>query len=575
MTIEQSYLQVEKYAGDGVTKTFGFGFRVFEAADIVVIATDTSGVESTLNPETDYTVAINSSGFGGTVTIGKTPITNTVLVITRRVPVKQEVDLVNQGEFYAETHEEVFDRLTAIAQDMYEQLSRTLVVPISQNKTPQQVLTEVLDIAATANAYVATAKQILVDNQVVRDEVKSYAKTAQTLEPYKDEIQNVSANIGSVTVVFESLTDVKKVANNINNVNKAAANETNINAAVSNASNINTVSTNIADVKNVARIAPSVVTVANSTGQIESVLDYIDPITTVGGSIEAIREIAGDIDSETWSDTEDYGNVGDAITSRKPVGGNIVIVAENIDKIQAIGPIVSEIETVGKIPNDVKKVSSISSAVSTVSDIQAHVTAVSGISADVQTVSRNRSAVSTVSSSVSNVNTVATNIASVQTVSANINDVKAVSQIKDKVVAVSEFAPQAQTIIDNADAIQSVGGYADEIRTVASGLTSEIESGVEDYGNVGDAIGDPVLTGGEVKTVADFIPTLNENLELIQSAPSYAERAEAAAKIAENAAEAIGDPISKTEATNTFVGKDSFAEEFNALNGTFDYGDLS
>lgn len=177
MTIETPFLNVEKYAGDGVTKTFGFGFRTFEAVDVVVVAADANGVETTLNPETDYYVSRNSSGQGGTVTLAKAPAAETVLVITRRVPVKQEVDLVDQGAFFAETHEEVFDRLTAIAQDMREELDRTLVVPVSSNETPQQVLYRILEIANKANQYAQQAKdtyekviETLTEIEDIRDE---------------------------------------------------------------------------------------------------------------------------------------------------------------------------------------------------------------------------------------------------------------------------------------------------------------------------------------------------------------------------------------------------------------------
>lgn len=171
MTIETPILQVEKYAGDGVTKTFGFGFRTFSTADVVVVATDASGVESVLNPESDFYITSNSSGIGGTVTLASALPKNAVLVITRKIPIKQEIDLVNQGEFYAETIETAFDRLTAIAQDMYEQLGRTLVVPITENSTPQQVLENILTVAATANGYAEAAKAVHEDVVVKYDEI--------------------------------------------------------------------------------------------------------------------------------------------------------------------------------------------------------------------------------------------------------------------------------------------------------------------------------------------------------------------------------------------------------------------
>lgn len=172
MTIETPFLNVEKYAGDGVTKTFGFGFRTFEAVDVVVVAADANGVETTLNPETDYYVSRNSSGQGGTVTLSKAPASGTSLAITRSVPVTQEVDLVNQGEFYAETIEEAFDKVTATIQDLREMAKRHLTVPITSSKTPQQVLNEVLDIAANAQKSADLANKVYQEAVALKNEVQ-------------------------------------------------------------------------------------------------------------------------------------------------------------------------------------------------------------------------------------------------------------------------------------------------------------------------------------------------------------------------------------------------------------------
>lgn len=233
MTIETPFLQVEKYAGDGVTKTFGFGFRTFNTVDIVVVATDASGSESVLNPESDYYITANSSGVGGTVTLASALPVNSVLVITRKIPIKQEVDLVNQGEFYAETIEESFDRLTAIAQDMYEQLGRTLVVPITQNKTPQQVMGEILDTASKANAYAAEAKAIfeksvLIDANVtanadsvalmklsVDESERNVSSLAAQVNEYSDELTLVSENLDAVETVSAQSEAIQAIANDI------------------------------------------------------------------------------------------------------------------------------------------------------------------------------------------------------------------------------------------------------------------------------------------------------------------------------------------------------------------------
>lgn len=217
MTIETPFLNVEKYAGDGVTKTFGFGFRTFEAVDVVVVATDTNGIESTLDAETDYFVTFNSSGVGGTLTLSKAPVAGTVLVITRNIPIKQEVDLVNQGEFYAETIEGAFDRLTAIAQDMYEQLSRTLVVPISQSETPEEVFDRIFTVASLANQYAEDAKKTYEEVLKTQAEIEDLRNTAVievTNEGTKQVgIVNVAGSTQVTNVTNEGNKQVERLQN--------------------------------------------------------------------------------------------------------------------------------------------------------------------------------------------------------------------------------------------------------------------------------------------------------------------------------------------------------------------------
>ena len=240
MTIETPILQVEKYAGDGVTKTFGFGFRTFSTADVVVVATDASGVESVLNPESDFYITSNSSGIGGTVTLASALPKNAVLVITRKIPIKQEIDLVNQGEFYAETIETAFDRLTAIAQDMYEQLGRTLVVPITENSTPQQVLENILTVAATANGYAEAAKavhedvvvkydEILEIKDQVEDQAAVFEGALESIENARDAAVGVVAAEGDKIknevggLVDNAASIAQSVANSVATVNSAVA----------------------------------------------------------------------------------------------------------------------------------------------------------------------------------------------------------------------------------------------------------------------------------------------------------------------------------------------------------------
>jgi hypothetical protein len=123
-----------QHLGNGVTTAFPYSFRIFSASDLVVTRTDLeTGVDSTLVLNTDYTVTGAGSYNGGHVVTPVAPADGTRLTILRSIPVTQGTDLRNQGSYFAETHEDVFDRLTMIDQQQQEQLDRSIVFPASDN----------------------------------------------------------------------------------------------------------------------------------------------------------------------------------------------------------------------------------------------------------------------------------------------------------------------------------------------------------------------------------------------------------------------------------------------------------
>ena len=105
--------------GNGATTVFPFTFVGVSASDISVIYTDTSGVQTTLSP-TQYTLSLNAPttgslwGTGGTVTYPKvgSPITaGTSITILRTLPLSQDTDISNQGNFAPQVIESALDVL--------------------------------------------------------------------------------------------------------------------------------------------------------------------------------------------------------------------------------------------------------------------------------------------------------------------------------------------------------------------------------------------------------------------------------------------------------------------------------
>lgn len=119
---------VERYVGDGATTSYDYRFKIFDETDLLVITADTSGVESTLTYQTDYTVEGARDDDGGYITLTSALADSYEMVIKRVRPLTQEADIKNNGEYYPVTHENALDHLVMIAQQMREELDRCIVV---------------------------------------------------------------------------------------------------------------------------------------------------------------------------------------------------------------------------------------------------------------------------------------------------------------------------------------------------------------------------------------------------------------------------------------------------------------
>lgn len=115
--------------GNGVTTSFPYSFRIYSATDLVVTRTViATGVDTNLVLNTDYTVTGAGSYNGGNVVCTFAPADGTRITIRRVIAVTQGTDLRNQGAYFAETHEDVFDRHTMIDQQQQETIDRSLTL---------------------------------------------------------------------------------------------------------------------------------------------------------------------------------------------------------------------------------------------------------------------------------------------------------------------------------------------------------------------------------------------------------------------------------------------------------------
>ncbi|MEB6431734.1 phage tail protein [Escherichia coli] len=118
-----------EYTGNGVTTSFPYTFRVFKESDLVVQVVDLDENIAVLALDTDYTVTGAGGYNGGNVILSKALAHGYQISISRELPVTQETDLRNQGKFFAEVHEDAFDKLTMLIQQVRSWFSLALRKP--------------------------------------------------------------------------------------------------------------------------------------------------------------------------------------------------------------------------------------------------------------------------------------------------------------------------------------------------------------------------------------------------------------------------------------------------------------
>ena len=156
MTISSTVRIAGPYIGNGTATVFSFAFKVFTATNLQVVRVDTStGLESTLVLTTDYTVSLNAdqdSNPGGNVTLLAVLATGFNMIITSDIANLQPTDLTNQGGFYPEVITDALDRATIQIQQMADELTRSIKIPVTDGLSLDM---ELPTAAVRANSFLA------------------------------------------------------------------------------------------------------------------------------------------------------------------------------------------------------------------------------------------------------------------------------------------------------------------------------------------------------------------------------------------------------------------------------------
>lgn len=168
MSVTEQPRRAGPYQGDGASKTYPFEFKVFADSELRVVVADSAGVETelgqgysvTLNPDQDHTP-------GGSVVLDSALASGFKLVILSNLRYEQPMVLTNQGGFYPDVLNKSADRQTILIQQIKERVDRSLTVPVTETKTPEELTNELLAAQKEAAKYASQAGESLKKTQQI------------------------------------------------------------------------------------------------------------------------------------------------------------------------------------------------------------------------------------------------------------------------------------------------------------------------------------------------------------------------------------------------------------------------
>lgn len=188
MTVASDETRSGPYTGNGVTTIFNYGFRIVDETHVRVIRAE-AGVETALVLGSDYMVSDVGASGGGSITMTAAPTAAQTITILRNVPFTQEVDLENQGAFFAETIETALDLAAMRDQQLAELVSRSVLVPGSMvgDYDQDQLVADIFNVednraASEAARDAAQAAASALGNQVHQYDTRTLAMAA-TIPP--------------------------------------------------------------------------------------------------------------------------------------------------------------------------------------------------------------------------------------------------------------------------------------------------------------------------------------------------------------------------------------------------------
>ena len=486
MTISTTIIKVS-YSGDGTQTVFPYTFKINAEADIQVIIRASNGTETVKTLTTDYSVSGVGSASGGNVTMVTAPSATETIVIRRDTTQTQTVDLVENDPFTAETVEGAFDKSVAIAQELQEEVDRSIKLSRTNTMTSTEFTVDAATrankiLAFDANGEIAVTQELgtytgnwaASTSYSARDIVKDtttnnifIANTAHTSSGSLPLTTNTDSAKWDLLVDAASATASASAAatSATNSANSATASANSASAAASSESNAATSESNAAtSASNASTSATnasnSATAAANSASAAETYSDNFDDAYLGAKASNPSVDNDGDPldDGALYFDTTN--NVMKVYDLGTTTWYQLTPTVSNQTNINIVSGISSEVQTVAGDSADIQTVASDSADIQTLADIEDGTVATNAVS----NAGNNSTNITTVAGQISPTN----NIATVASANANIANVAGQISPTNNIATVAGANANITTVANNLNGANTIG-------TVA-GLNSEISA---------------------------------------------------------------------------------------------------
>jgi hypothetical protein len=297
---------VNNYAGDSSVTQFDFDFLIEDSSELLVQHTNSSGEQTTLTLDVDYSIHEVGNKNGSYITFPiagssySTLASNEVISLSLTLDIEQDKEYANSNKLNFSTLEWSFDYITRILQIMSRLLARAVKIQEGSNIDTDTLavnLNKVADISEDVSTVAANTTDISTVATNVSD-VNTVAGSITNVNSVGDSISNVNTVAGDLTNVdtlAANISDVNTVATDILDVNTVADNMTDVNTVVTNISDVNTVADDITNINTLAAISEDVSTVAGIASDVTAVKNNASDISDVANDLTNINSVAEDL----------------------------------------------------------------------------------------------------------------------------------------------------------------------------------------------------------------------------------------------------------------------------------------